>query len=279
MYYYYRIHTNEKPYSCDVCGYSCRQACNLRTHIKKKHPEHEIGFIRKRKKSKSNVQIKGKTSNRGINRAYCQTIFPCHLCDCSFVREDSLRSHLRHHQDLMQTQTGAALAILQLQDSHVVNEEMVDVSIVEEKQIESIDDETEPQDAEFEVETTEKNSQQSSSKKNENTISVNSHLYQRLMQNNPQSKEQSSEIQHKIIRNKRGRPQKKSKHVTNQSHSLRLMTSQTATGQVLYQIPSGVRVVPYLSVNSNSNTVLVINGDRIITSHESVLPTSHDSDD
>jgi hypothetical protein len=184
----------------------------------------------------------------------------------------------------MQTQTGAALAILQLQDSHVVNEEMVDVSIVEEKQIESIDDETEPQDAEFEVETTEKSSQQSPSKKNENTISVNSHLYQRLMQSSPQSKEQSPEIQHKMIRNKRGRPQKKSKHVThqsssNQSHSLRLMTSQTASGQVLYQIPSGVRVVPYLSVNSNSNTVLVINGDRIITSHESVLPTSHDSDD
>ncbi|CAG2184097.1 unnamed protein product, partial [Oppiella nova] len=33
-----RTHTNEKPFQCTVCDYACRQACNLSTHMKKKHP-------------------------------------------------------------------------------------------------------------------------------------------------------------------------------------------------------------------------------------------------
>ncbi|RWS27770.1 zinc finger protein 236-like protein [Leptotrombidium deliense] len=115
-----RIHTDEKPYQCCICQYACRQACNLRTHMKKKHPTDKGSNLAK-KKQKVNIadaplcltKKESKNKIRG-SRAYCQTLFSCHLCECSFVREDSLRSHIRHHRDLL-PQTGAALAILQLQ--------------------------------------------------------------------------------------------------------------------------------------------------------------------
>ncbi|RWS08500.1 zinc finger protein 236-like protein [Dinothrombium tinctorium] len=117
---HFRIHTDEKPYQCSVCHYRCRQACNLKTHMKKKHSNAEAASKKRKQFSNDNSStLKEQKQKKGVGRAYCQTLFPCQLCDCSFVREDSLRSHLRHHRETL-PQTGAALAILQLQEQSLI---------------------------------------------------------------------------------------------------------------------------------------------------------------
>ncbi|CAG2101309.1 unnamed protein product [Medioppia subpectinata] len=245
-----RTHTNEKPFMCLVCGYACRQACNLHTHMKKRHPNTDIESTPK-PKTKSRNQIPLRSSQRvSKNRAYCQTIFPCHLCDCSFVREDSLRSHLRHHQDLIPT-TGAALAILQLQ----TDEDVVD----SDKQNDIIAEQTQPQELELEMDTNAKSVE---------TVAVDSLLYQRLMNNMETNSEHSynRSISTKST-TKRGRPLKISQGLEADPlpKPLQLVPSPTPSGQVVYHLPQSMRLVSYVPIGNNSNvdTVYVINSDAI----------------
>lgn len=93
------VHTKEKPYACHHCDYSCRQLCNLKTHMKKKHPEQEeVGPNETSVVSqKSNEPICRKEKKNSKGNTLCQATFICNQCPAKFVREDSLRSHIRHH--------------------------------------------------------------------------------------------------------------------------------------------------------------------------------------
>lgn len=257
-----------------------------------------MGYIRRIRKHKHQIikSEKGNSNSRGKSRAYCQTIFPCHLCDCSLyvlyyivvyslltsefnsVREDSLRSHIRHHQDVL-PQTGAALAILQLQEAnHELNSN--DENVINSSDLEPKNTLTECNDitqgAELEVITSERSPKESNieNAEIENTVEVESQLYQRLMQSNSVSAENEPKV------SKRGRPLKRDIQRQTNTHSspptcstqtqqsLRLVpTGQSSSGQVLYHLPSSVRVVPYLSVNQSNNTLLlsIINDQTIAT--------------
>ncbi|CAG2161905.1 unnamed protein product [Oppiella nova] len=258
-----RTHTNEKPFQCTVCDYACRQACNLSTHMKKKHPNSGTGFVSKPRPKPRN-QIRLRTGgNASKKTGYCQTIFECHLCDCSFVREDSLRSHLRHHQDLIPT-TGAALAILQLQHENQMNEQMAD----NDKQTQVIAERTQPQELELEMDTNDKP---------DDTIAVNSHLYRRLMHDNVEANSEHSynrSIPPKA-NSRRGRPQKRSRSQV-LTKPLELVPSPTASGQVVYHLPQSMRLVSYVPIGSNANsvdTVFVINSDSIDGNTDSMTTT------
>lgn len=245
-----RIHTNEKPYDCSICRYSCRQACNLRTHIKKKHPDYEISSPKKkRKNNKEKISIKKDQSPKKIKgRGYCHQLYNCNLCDCSFVREDSLRSHLRHHQNVTPQEEGA-LAILQLQkESCIINDtaENTQVEKINENLIEAI-----PQDAEFEITSELVVTEGDKLTSNENIISVHSQLYQKLMEGR-----NLEESQQTVTR--RGRPPKKvvekTQHIL--PNEIRFVTQNS--GQVIYQLPSSS--LSFIPVSSNdNNTVLIIN--------------------
>ncbi|XP_054164737.1 zinc finger protein 64-like [Oppia nitens] len=242
-----RIHTNEKPYECQICGYSCRQACNLNTHMKTKHPNRGTDKTIKTTKAILKCETRVKGGRKG-NKAYCQTIFNCHLCDCSFVREDSLRSHLRHHQDMHPT-TGAALAILQLQNESKLSEPIV----TSDPNKEIVTTQTESQEIELEMET---------NINNNDTIAVESQLYRQLMQDNVETSTEHSynrTIEPKTY-SKRERNVKNNKSLL-KTQALQLVPTSTTSGQIVYHLqqPMGLSYLP------NVSTIVVINNQTIDT--------------
>lgn len=119
-----RIHSDERPYRCGFCTYSTKQSSNVKTHMKRKHPGKLLSRARKQHKKSAvppsgNGGVKGEESQarRLSIRPVCKKAFSCTQCDASFVREDSLRSHLRCHKAAMQTVQqsleNTALAVLQ----------------------------------------------------------------------------------------------------------------------------------------------------------------------
>lgn len=233
-----------------------------------------MNFERK-KKMVTKLQTNARTNQRGRVKfranALCQKEFKCELCECSFVREDSLRSHVRHHQELMPT-TGAALAILELQrDSHPNGQ-----TPENRKQTEEVTEErTEPQVLELEVETSGKDP------KSSKMIEVESQLYRRLMQGTVESSADHS--YNRSVRqtvgqqSKRGRPQKKLSSVSeteNSTQALRLVATRTDSGQVVYQLPQSMRLISYVPIDQNNgDTLFVINSEDIPSNSDTVIPT------
>ncbi|CDQ72027.1 unnamed protein product [Oncorhynchus mykiss] len=90
-----RIHSEERPFKCDFCSFATKQRSNLVIHKKKKcHTDKpDIGDLPKPVSSRYRTKL-------DATRAFC-----CDLCEASFVREDSLRSHRKQHQDSDSQQT------------------------------------------------------------------------------------------------------------------------------------------------------------------------------
>ncbi|XP_036068763.1 zinc finger protein 64 isoform X1 [Oryzias melastigma] len=100
-----RIHSEDRPFKCDFCGFSSKQLSNLAIHKKKCHSEAQengAGKTAGRVKGAAADPPKPVSSRYRAKleaaRAYC-----CDLCSASFVREDSLRSHVKQHRDNLVT--------------------------------------------------------------------------------------------------------------------------------------------------------------------------------
>ena len=128
-----RIHSDERPYKCNYCVYSSRQSGNIRTHMRRKHPDRlrssTLKKIIKKEDPKPQGQVPGSLEAKGSEirkgkgvgeriRPVCKKPFQCMACDAAFVREDSLRSHMRQHRDVDRDMAlkveNTALAVLQL---------------------------------------------------------------------------------------------------------------------------------------------------------------------
>ncbi|CAC5396635.1 Zinc finger protein 287,Zinc finger protein 699,Zinc finger protein 577,Zinc finger protein 879,Krueppel homolog 1,Zinc finger protein 677,Zinc finger protein with KRAB and SCAN domains 7,Zinc finger protein 679,Zinc finger protein 792,Zinc finger protein 354A,Oocyte zinc finger protein XlCOF6.1,Zinc finger protein 64,Zinc finger protein 205,Zinc finger protein 527,Zinc finger protein 271,Zinc finger protein OZF,Zinc finger protein 266,Zinc finger and SCAN domain-containing protein 5B,Zinc finger protein 3 len=91
---------------CHHCDFTTRHQQNLEQHIKRKHGEHYHANRPKRntnngssKKSKDSSSKKEVRSDKLVYRKF-QRLFKCDLCSESFVREDSLKSHVKLHKEL-----------------------------------------------------------------------------------------------------------------------------------------------------------------------------------
>ncbi|CAH1779865.1 unnamed protein product, partial [Owenia fusiformis] len=147
-----RSHLNneDRPYKCSQCMYSARQAGNLTAHMKKKHGDkkNEKWKIKNSKKkieifkvkegkmaktaelskqemgvsSEEEDEEKGKRGRaKSMQIPRCIQTFKCTECSATFVREDSLRSHMRQHKevDTMKILESTAIAVLQLHNNSV----------------------------------------------------------------------------------------------------------------------------------------------------------------
>ncbi|XP_007910172.2 LOW QUALITY PROTEIN: zinc finger protein 64 [Callorhinchus milii] len=104
-----RIHSEDRPFRCKFCSFGSKQRSNLLMHLKK----HHIG------KDKLGGRKKGEGLKQGSTRLVvkldAKKPFRCDLCEASFVREDSLRSHKNQHRIVSHGVEDGTLAVLQLQ--------------------------------------------------------------------------------------------------------------------------------------------------------------------
>ncbi|XP_063063773.1 zinc finger protein 64 [Engraulis encrasicolus] len=117
-----RVHSDERPFKCEHCSFASKQRSNLLIHRKKCHADKPEKVTEKRAGggagrggaggggggAGANGEVGGDTvpssskpvSSRYRARLEATRAFRCNVCDASFVREDSLRSHRRQHQNL-----------------------------------------------------------------------------------------------------------------------------------------------------------------------------------
>ncbi|OXB62024.1 hypothetical protein ASZ78_003195 [Callipepla squamata] len=107
-----RIHCKDRPFKCEFCSFDTKQRSNLTTHVRKAHGD-------KVKTKKQTVEKKDgdrpkQGGSRQVAKLDAKKAFKCDLCDASFVREDSLRSHKKQHS-MYSGSKNNELAVLQLQ--------------------------------------------------------------------------------------------------------------------------------------------------------------------
>ncbi|XP_056363226.1 zinc finger protein 64 [Oenanthe melanoleuca] len=105
-----RVHGQERPFKCQLCAFDTKQRSNLTTHVRKAHGDKAKGKKPDRKEGEKPKQ----GGSRQVARLDAKKAFKCDLCEASFVREDSLRSHKKQHS-LYGGAKGGELAVLQLQ--------------------------------------------------------------------------------------------------------------------------------------------------------------------
>ncbi|XP_066442455.1 zinc finger protein 64 isoform X2 [Eleutherodactylus coqui] len=105
-----RIHSNDRPFKCHFCKFDTKQRSNLTTHIKKVHGDQ---VKEKSDAQKTEGSFQRPSMARKNNKVEAKRTFKCDLCEASFVREDSLRSHKKQHNEYI-IQKGQTLSVLQL---------------------------------------------------------------------------------------------------------------------------------------------------------------------
>ncbi|XP_063281755.1 zinc finger protein 64-like [Pelobates fuscus] len=105
------IHSKDRPFKCHFCNFDTKQRSNLTTHIKKCHNE-EVKS-QKVDLSKREEGLPRPFKPRKSNKVDAKKAFKCDLCDASFVREDSLRSHKKQHNTFI-LQKPSEISVVQI---------------------------------------------------------------------------------------------------------------------------------------------------------------------
>ncbi|XP_076840537.1 LOW QUALITY PROTEIN: zinc finger protein 64 [Brachyhypopomus gauderio] len=101
-----RVHSDERPFVCERCPFASKQRSNLLIHRRKCHGDKAEGRGEAGGGAGGGAgEVPPKPlSPRYRARLEAARAFRCNLCDASFVREDSLRSHKRQHGNVQHQQ-------------------------------------------------------------------------------------------------------------------------------------------------------------------------------
>uniref|UniRef100_A0A2K5Z8T9 ZFP64 zinc finger protein n=1 Tax=Mandrillus leucophaeus TaxID=9568 RepID=A0A2K5Z8T9_MANLE len=102
-----RIHCTDRPFKCNYCSFDTKQPSNLSKHMKKFHADMVKTEAPERKDT-------GRQSSRQVAKLDAKKTFHCDICDASFMREDSLRSHKRQHSEYNESKN-SDVTVLQFQ--------------------------------------------------------------------------------------------------------------------------------------------------------------------
>ncbi|XP_049505819.1 LOW QUALITY PROTEIN: zinc finger protein 64 [Panthera uncia] len=102
-----RIHCTDRPFKCQYCSFDSKQPSNLSKHVKKFHADVVKTEALDRKDS-------GRQSSRQVAKLDAKKTFHCDMCEASFMREDSLRSHKRQHSEYHENKN-SDVTVLQFQ--------------------------------------------------------------------------------------------------------------------------------------------------------------------
>ncbi|XP_068120136.1 zinc finger protein 64 [Hyperolius riggenbachi] len=116
-----RIHSQDRPFKCHLCRFDTKQRSNLTTHIKKVHSEESVCYPEGQRPEYFPKQY----GSRKGNKVEARKTFQCDLCDASFVREDSLRSHKNQHNEIM-LQKAQELTMLHPNDCDETEDQKLD---------------------------------------------------------------------------------------------------------------------------------------------------------
>lgn len=92
-----RVHSDERPFKCEHCSFASKQRSNLLIHRRKCHADKPEKQVKSGRGSGMGEEPPKPLSSRYRARLEAARAFRCDLCEASFVREDSLRSHKRQH--------------------------------------------------------------------------------------------------------------------------------------------------------------------------------------
>lgn len=114
-----KLHSDEEPFHCSYCSYKSVQVGNVQTHMRRRHGTNIASkscHSRKSKlvvrKAEANMNAEEIFLEKGSFKTKCQKNYKCDQCDAAFVREDSLKCHLRQHCN---SSLSTAYAVLRLQ--------------------------------------------------------------------------------------------------------------------------------------------------------------------
>ena len=126
-------HLTEKPFKCNVCSYSSSQFGNLQMHVKRKHPGAAVNKHERKSKLEERIilpkdpeHLRQEAIAKDKMKSKCVKSYKCNQCAAAFVREDSLKCHIKQHSD---SSLSTAYAVLRLQQP-VINPSHTQISTV-----------------------------------------------------------------------------------------------------------------------------------------------------
>ncbi|XP_016432097.1 zinc finger protein 64 isoform X2 [Sinocyclocheilus rhinocerous] len=106
-----RVHSDERPFKCEHCSFASKQRSNLLIHRRKFHADKPDRQGKSGRGSGTGEEPPKPLSSRYRARLEAARAFRCDLCEASFVREDSLRSHKRQHNNDVQQQSQTVTSV------------------------------------------------------------------------------------------------------------------------------------------------------------------------
>ncbi|KAM7125162.1 zinc finger protein 64 isoform 5-T5 [Molossus nigricans] len=90
-----RVHCKDRPFKCDFCSFDTKRPSSLAKHIDKVHRDE----ARTENRAPPGKEGPRDGSSVHVAKIVTQRAFRCETCGAAFVRDDSLRCHMRQHSD------------------------------------------------------------------------------------------------------------------------------------------------------------------------------------
>ncbi|XP_066243570.1 zinc finger protein 64 isoform X3 [Saccopteryx leptura] len=90
-----RVHCKDRPFKCDFCSFDTKRPSSLAKHVDKVHGDE----AKTENRAPQGREGPRDGSSPHVAKIVTQRAFRCETCDAAFVRDDSLRCHMKQHSE------------------------------------------------------------------------------------------------------------------------------------------------------------------------------------